>query len=1059
MTDENAARPAGTDGDPLGSLMWRCIGPFRGGRVVAVAGHPTNPLVAYFGACAGGVWKTSDGGAYWENVSDGYFNTASVGAIAVAESDPNVIYAGMGEACIRGDVSHGDGVYKSTDGGDTWKHMGLGDTRHISRVRVDPRDHNTVFVAALGHAFGSNEQRGVFRSIDGGESWERVLYTGDKAGAADLSMDPNNPRVLFASVWEALREPWMLTSGGPDSGLYKSSDGGDTWSELTAGLPDGIKGRIGVAVSPSGPAQVWALVEADQGGLFRSDDGGSSWELVNDDPTLLQRPFYFNHVFVDPTDPETLYVLNLRFRKSTDGGKTFNEIEMPHADHHDLWIDPRNPHRMVTGNDGGATVSFNGGATWSSVYNQPTSQFYHVAVDSQFPYRVYGTQQDNSAVSVPSRSVKGPIEWADCYKVGASECGHIAVRPDDPNIVYSGAPSYSSENLLRYDHRTGRSQNISVWPEFNNGWGVKDQKYRFQWTFPIVISPHDPNVLYVAGNVVFRSTDEGSSWQAISPDLTRNDPSKMDAAGRPITVDTTGVEYYCTIFAFAESPHEQGVFWAGSDDGLVHISQDGGATWQNVKPAGLPEWSQISMIEPSPHDPASAYMAATRYKLDDARPYLYKTTDYGQTWTDIADGIPEHDFTRVVREDTVRRGLLYAGTETGLYLSYDDGASWRSISANPGSVPGRGLPVVPVHDIMVKGDELVVATHGRSFWVLDDLALVRQAGGDTSNPAMRLFQPADSYLVPSPNEPGRAPAARRDMAPSYVKDHPEIDSVRDFLDAGTNPPEGVVIVYRLANGAEGKVAITILDASDSVVARFTSDKPEESASESDPQPPWVPAKQGINRFVWDMHHSGATRAVGRKVQEARHLSGLKGPLALPGTYRVKVAVGEESEIQEFSLLADPRSQATAAEVNARLELLLAIRDKLSEVSVALNTIGSLRRQIDEWAGRSSGKNGWDAIGSDGEKLLARLAPVETELTNTSIDGKPDDLARLDEKLMALIKAVETAEGAPTQQSTELFGVLSARVDDQLSRLRGTIDGDVPAFVARLQGMEVPPVIV
>ena len=878
----------GADTDPFGSLTCRCIGPFRGGRVVAVAGHPSDPLLAYFGACAGGVWKTSDGGVYWENVSDGYFNTAAVGAIAVAESDPNVIYAGMGEACIRGDVSHGDGVYKSTDGGGTWKHVGLEDTRHISRIRVDPRDHDTVFVAALGHAFGPNEQRGVFRSRDGGESWERVLYEGPKASAADLSMDPNNPRVLFAAVWEALREPWMLTSGGPQSGLYKSVDGGDSWSELAGGLPSGTKGRIGVAISPSRPGRVWALVEADDGGLFRSDDAGSTWEAVNADPTLLQRPFYFGHVFADPGDPETVYVLNLRFRKSTDSGRTFKEMDAPHGDHHDLWIDPRNPQRMVEGNDGGATVSFNGGASWSSIYNQPTSQFYHVAVDNQFPYRVYGTQQDNSAVSVPSRSLKGPIEWADCYAVGPSECGHIAVRPDDPNIVYSGAPTYSSENLLRYDHRTGRSQNISVWPEFNEGLGVKDQKYRFQWTYPIVISPHDPDVLYVAGNIVFRSDDEGSSWQPISPDLTRNDASKMEAAGTPITVDTTGVEYYCTIFAFAESPHEQGVLWAGSDDGLVHISRNGGATWQNVTPDALPEWSQISVIEPSPHDPESAYVAATRYKLDDDRPYLYKTTDYGRTWTEIGGGIPDNDFTRVIREDPARRGLLYAGTETGLYLSYDMGGSWRRLQANPSSSLRQALPIVPVHDIVVKSDALVVATHGRSFWVLDDLALVRQLDDDSSNRAIRLFQPADTYLVPSPKERGRAPAAGREMAPSYLEDHPELDLVRVHLDAGSNPPDGVVIAYDLKAGAGENPTITVLHASGVVVARFSSERAEKSENEFLPQDPWVPARAGTNRFVWDMRYSSATRVPGRSVFEMALLSGLRGPLALPGVYHVRL---------------------------------------------------------------------------------------------------------------------------------------------------------------------------
>nr|MCS5688894.1 hypothetical protein [Acidimicrobiales bacterium] len=603
--------PIGVNSELLNGLEWRCIGPPRGGRVVAVAGDPVNPAVFYFGACAGGVWKTYDGGTYWENVSDGFFETASVGAIDVSTADPNVIYAGMGEACIRIDVTHGDGVYRSTDAGKSWQNMGLKDTRHISRVRTHPQNADLVYVAALGHAFGPNSERGIFRSSNGGRDWEHVLFKSEDAGAADLSIDPNNPRNLFASIWQTRRSFWNLSSGGPDSGLWRTTDGGDTWEDISGnpGLPEGPLGRIGVAVSPAQAGRVYATVEAKDCGIYRSDDNGDTWELMSDDRDLQGRPWYYQHIFADPQDANTCWILSYGAWKSIDGGKTFTQVTTPHGDNHDIWIDPNNTQRIIEGNDGGACVSYNGGDTFSTIYNQLTSQFYHLTTDDRFPYRVYGTQQDNSAISVPSRTVKGAIPWGDCYTVGSSESGHIALHPDDPNIVVSGAVGSSpggGGNMLRYDHNTGQVRIITVWPELNTGYGAENMKYRFQWTYPIQFSPHNPDVLYATGNIVFRSTDQGSSWEPISPDLTRNDPTKMQPSGGPVTLDTSGAETYCTIFAFVESAHEAGVFWAGSDDGLVNISRDGGETWTNITPPTLPEWSQIATIELSPHDPATA---------------------------------------------------------------------------------------------------------------------------------------------------------------------------------------------------------------------------------------------------------------------------------------------------------------------------------------------------------------------------------------------------------------------------------------------------------------------
>ena len=680
----------------LDNLEFRCIGPHRGGRVVAVAGDASDPMTFYFGACAGGVWKTTDGGQYWRNVSDGYFNTAAIGALTVSTADPNVIYAGTGETSIRGNVSHGDGIYKSVDAGLSWRHIGLSDTRHIGKIQVHPRDPDIVYAAALGHAFGPNEQRGVFRSRDGGENWENVLYKSDRAGSHDVTMDVNNPRILFAPIWQTQRYPHRLESGGAECGLWRSMDSGDSWEDVSRkpGLPRGVLGKIGVAISPAQAGRVWAVVEARDGAVFRSDDYGETWIRLSEQSLLRTRPWYYMHITADTQDPDTVYVQNYSFWKSIDGGASFETIPIPHGDDHALWIDPNNNQRIIDGNDGGACVSFNGGMSWSSIYNQPTAQLYHVCADDQFPYRVYGSQQDNTAISVPSATVDGAIHERDWYAPGGGESGYIAVKPDDPAFVVASGPAGQrayNDIMLLYNHRTGQVWDITVWPELY-GWGVGSEglKYRFQWTFPIMFSRHNPDLLYVASNRLHLSTDLGANFDELSPDLTRNDPDKLRASGGPITRDNTGAEVYCTIFALAESHHEPGVLWAGSDDGLVHISDDGGREWDEITPPDLPEWALISIIDASPHEAGAAYLAATRYKLDDTRPYLYKTADYGKTWTPITNGIPDGEFTRVIREDPNRRGLLYAGTETGLYISFDDGENWQRMGGN--------LPVCPIHD-------------------------------------------------------------------------------------------------------------------------------------------------------------------------------------------------------------------------------------------------------------------------------------------------------------------------------------------------------------------------
>ncbi len=1055
------------DSSLLNALEWRSIGPYRGGRVVAVAGDPVNALVFYFGSTGGGVWKTTDGGLIWENVSDGYFKRASVGAIAVSPSDPNIIYVGMGETSIRSNVSHGDGVYKSTDGGKTWTHLGLEDTRHIAKVRIHPQNPDLVYVAALGHAHGPNAERGVYRSQDGGKTWEQILFRSDNAGAIDLALDPRNPRILYACFWQALRLPHTLISGGEGSAIFKSTDGGDTWSEITrnTGLPKGLLGKIGITVSPAKEGRVWTLVEAADGAVFRSDDGGETWQRLSEERPLRSRAWYYQHIIADPQDAETLWVLNVQAWKSIDGGRTFFDVGIPHGDHHDLWIDPNNPQRMIEGNDGGACISYNGGESWSTLYNQPTAEFYHVTTDTQVPYRVYGAQQDNSTISVPSRSPLAGIPQSDCYEVGGGESGYIAVRPDNPNIVFAG--NYQGY-LTCYNHRTEQHRNVSVWPELASGWGAKEQKYRFQWTYPILLSSHDPNILYVTGNYVFRSTDEGNSWEIISPDLTRNDTTKMEPSGGPITKDNTGAEYYGTIFAFAESACEQGLFWAGSDDGFVHISRDNGKNWQDVTPQDLPKWGLISIIEPSPHDPATAYLAATCYKSDDFQPYLLKTNNYGQTWTKITTGIRANDFTRVIREDPIRRGLLYAGTETGIHVSFDDGGHWQSLQLN--------LPVVPIHDLVVKDDDLVVATHGRSFWILDDITPLRVMNEEVQNAAAYLFKPrpTSKFLTnwgfARPASTGKFYRGTGATMVTAIRKHKPNGEIVDYnLDAGQNPPDGVLVSYYFKQKPAGEVKLTFLDAEGKAeIHTFSSEVGQEEPITDEAAPPakteeqgkkevYIPKEVGSNRFIWNMRYPEATKVEGYVGGEGA----LAGPTVPPGMYQVRLTVGDQTYTQQFQVAKDSRLSVTEEDLQAQFELRFKIWQKLSETHEAINKIRSIRRQIEDWERRTQSQEEYKEVSNASNPLKEKISAIEEELIQVKAKARQDTLnhpAKLNSKLAALGGTIGGAHAAPTKQEYELYDYLVSCIDTQLKSLQGVIDTDVVAFNTLVREKNVPAIV-
>ncbi|MBL0158473.1 MAG: glycosyl hydrolase [Bryobacterales bacterium] len=1000
------------------SLKYRSIGPYRGGRVVAVSGVVGQRDTYYFGATGGGVWKTTDGGDTWIAVSDGFFQTGTVGSLAVSESNPNVVYAGMGEGCIRGNVSHGDGVYKSVDAGKTWKNVGLQTTRHIPRIRIHPTDPNTAWAAVLGHIFGPHEDRGVYKTTDGGKTWRKVLYKTNQAGAIDLVVDPTNPDVLYAALWDVKRTPYSMESGGPASGLFQSTDGGETWKDISRneGLPKGLLGRIGVTVSPANPERVWAQVEAEEGGLFRSDDAGKTWRRVNENRNLRQRAWYYTHIFADPQNADRIYAMNVQFYRSDDGGATFKPVDTPHGDNHDLWIDPKDNSRMIGGDDGGAHVTTTAGRKWTE-QDQATAQFYRVALDNEFPYNIYGAQQDNSTIRIASRTTSFGITEKDWWDVGGGESGWIAPSPKNPDIVFAG--SYGGY-LTRYEKRTGRTRAVNVWPDNPMGYGAEGMKYRFQWNFPIIFSPHDANLLYTGGNRLFRSTNEGQSWEAISPDLTRNDPARMGPSGGPITKDNTSVEYYCTIFALAESLVAKGTLWTGSDDGLVWTTRDGGKTWSNVTPKdAMPEWIQINAIEASPHDAAKAYFAGTMYKSDDFKPYLFRTTDGGKSWKKIVNGIPDGAFTRVIREDPSRKGLLYAGTETGLYVSFNDGDQWQSLQLN--------LPVVPITDLAVhKGmKDLVVATQGRSFWVLDDLNVLHSAGQTKGE--NYIFPVEDAY---------RMPGGRFRRQPG--------------MSIGENPPAGAVFHVWLKEKPKGETTLEILDPSGKVIRKMVT-RTAKAEGESEDRTPPLKVEQGWNTLTWNLRHEDAKTFPGLIMWAGS----TRGPEVAPGRYKARLS-GDGLKLEaDFQVLKDPRLTAvTQEDLEKQQALLIQIRDKLTETHESILKIRELRKQLDEWAKRDKD------LSEPAKALGKKLTAVEEELYQTKNKSGQDPLnypIKLNNKLAALGGIVGSADTRPTDQSYQLHEELTSKINAQLKTLDSLLNADLANFNKLVREKNLPAV--
>lgn len=1064
------------------AMEYRLVGPFRGGRVTAVAGVPDQPRTFYMGSTGGGVWKTTDGGLHWVNVSDRQrqidpppeptimgdvdpmlaasgrvkapaggmpaikkstreragdeFGSASVGAIAVAPSDPSIVWVGMGSVDIRGNTSAGDGIYRSTDAGDTWHHMGLPEAGQIGRIRIHPTDPDIVYAAVLGHAFGPNPERGVYRTTDGGLTWTKVLYVSDKAGAVDLAMDPTNPRILYAAFWEAVRLPWDMISGGPGSGLYKSIDGGNTWVKLEEGLPEGTLGKIAVSVSPVNANRVYALVEHEsEWGLYRSDNGGRKFRRISEDRNLITRAWYYTKVYADTQDVNTVYVMNVQMWRSDDAGKSFIPIRTPHGDNHDLWISPHDNRTMIQSNDGGANVSYDGGRTWSTQANQPTAEIYRVSVDDQYPYWLYGGQQDNSPVAIPSRTGGQGIQREDWYEPAGCESAHVAIDPRNPDITYGGCYGGS---IGRYDRALDVEEEVMRWPQMAVGRGAKDLDYRFQWNAPIMLSPHDPDVLYHASNIVHRSTDGGHSWEDISPDLTRDDETKQGMAGGPITKDNTGVEVYGSIFALEESSQEPGTLWAGSDDGLVHITRDNGKTWQDITPKAMPEWGTVNAIALSAHAPGRAFIAVHRYREDDFTPYLFRTNDYGRTWTRLtsgSNGIPSDHFVRAIAEDPDRRGLLYVGTEYGLYVSFDDGRAFQPLQLN--------LPVTPITDLAVKDQDLVVATQGRSLWILDDLTPLHQITDQVARAEYHLFTPRTTIQFAGGG-----------------------GNARPGEPAGENPPYGAMIYYVLPDGLDEdgdevpEVTLEILDGEGNVLRTLSSQKGEYTAPSIWRrlfpelfEPRTLTAHEGMNRYVWDLRLSDP-----KMVQDAVLWGSPRGPEVPPGTYQARLAIGDWSQTVSFEVRADPRLTAPQEAHEARFALAKEVYDDL----IRSHEVISQARAVRDQAKAIAEVSGNEVIRETADALAAKLTEVETSVLQTQSKAPQDVLnftPKLDNQLLYLMGIVESAQGEPTRASVERYNDLAEQLAAIEEQLVDILQNDLDKFQNLVDSTEMERVVV
>lgn len=1022
-------------------LQWRNVGPFRGGRSLAVAGHKDHPMTYYYGAVGGGVWKTSDGGQNWAYTGDSTFKSSSVGAIAVAPSDPNVIYVGMGEADMRSNISYGDGMYKSTDAGKSWKHIGLPKADAIATIEVHPTDHNLVYVAAVGNPFAPNKERGVFRSKDGGKSWEHILAKDDSTGAYHVRIDPNNPRVIYATLWQAYRNGHSMSSGGKGCGLYKSVDGGDTWVSLNEkpGMPKGLLGKIGVAISPANSNRLYALIENAKGGLFSSNDAGETWRLVNDDKNLWQRPWYYMNLQADPKNVDGVIILNVNAFKSTDGGKTIRNIRVHHGDTHDVWINPNNPENFIIADDGGAEVTYNDGVTFSDV-DIPTSQFYHVHLDNDFPYNLYGSQQDNSTVRIASRTNGYSIGVRDWYSVAGGESGYIAIDPKNSKITYGG--SYDGY-LTKQNAENGQEQNIMVYPENNMGHTSAEKKFRFQWTYPIIFSPHDNTRLYCTSQYVHVTHDEGHSWEIISPDLTRNDPKTTGATGGPITLDQTGAEIYATIFTLAESKLEKGNIWAGSDDGYLHVTRDNGKNWTNITlpTSQLGDFALMSMIHTSDFEKGKAYLAATRYMFGDRTPYLFKTSDYGKTWTSISKGIPSDEYTRVVREDPNKPGLLYAGTERGIYVSFDDGASWNPLNLN--------MPISPIRDLQIHDREkdLVVATHGLSFWILDDVTPLHQIKDGMTLADQYLFKPRHAYRMEGGD------GGRRGTP----------------LDEGKNAANGVLVNYYLKETPKEELKLQFLTMTNDTIITFSSKKDLKGEpfkvskdfyeNPDAPKPNSVSTTAGLNRFVWNMRYADATEIQGEKAP--MWAGNTTGPKVVPGQYKVRMILGDKLVKEEIAeIKKDPRVDATEADFKAQFDLLMKIHKKLDESHRNINDIREIRKAVTEYMKAVKDTVIISNFQKITKPMLKNLDDLEQNLLQNKAKAMQDLLAypiRLNDKMAGIAGVVSSADTKPTKASHDVFNDISSKIDKTSEKLKKIVDEDVPAFNNLVKQNQLPAI--